>query len=99
MIKTLISMALGAGSMYLLDRERGSERRWQVMGKLSGTLRKTSEAVHAKADKVEVVAKDLTAKVDEKAAEVIANVGPQVDGGASDAPQEGSGQEGDNKEA
>jgi hypothetical protein len=101
MKKTLISMVMGAGVMYLFDPMHGQERRTQVRGKLADLLPKTRQAVHDKAGAVEVAAQDLTIKVDEKAAEVISSVGPQADGasgGGSEGgePQaEGQSSEGD----
>jgi hypothetical protein len=82
MKRTLLSVGLGAGLMYLFDPELGEVRRSILRDKLSGLsgrMPKTSEAIHDKAEALAAQADDLTTRVDEAAAEVITNVGPAVD--------------------
>jgi hypothetical protein len=85
MKKALICAGLGAGVMYLLDPEHGSERRAQLRDKVQGLLPRTSDAITDKAQSIGMQAIDLTARADEKAAEVITTAGlPAVDGQGSD---------------
>lgn len=86
MKKTLFSLGIGAGLMYLFDPELGEIRRSLLRDKLSewsGRMPKTSEAIHEKAEALTATAEDLATRVDETVAEAIDNVGPQADG-ASD---------------
>lgn len=82
MKKTLFSLTIGAGLMYLFDPELGEIRRSMLRDRLagfSGKMPKTSEAIHEKAEALTAQAESLAERVDEKAAEVIENVGPQSD--------------------
>ena len=79
MKKALICAGLGAGVMYLLDPEHGGARRSQLKGKVQGLLPRTSDAITDKAHNVGMHAIDLTARVDEKAAEVITTAGAHGD--------------------
>lgn len=74
MKKTLISIGLGAGMMYLLDPEHGEERRTNLVNKLRGVAPKTSEAVQAKAEALGASMHDVTARADEKAADAIESI-------------------------
>ncbi|HEX8235470.1 MAG TPA: hypothetical protein VF600_05900 [Abditibacteriaceae bacterium] len=94
MKKTLFSIGIGAGLMYLFDPELGEIRRSMLRDRLSGLsgrMPKTSEALHDKAEALAAQADDLTTRVDEAAAEVITNVvpgGEQSDGGSGDGGQQ-----------
>jgi methyl-accepting chemotaxis protein len=92
MKRTLLSVGIGAGLMYLFDPELGEVRRSILRDKLSGLsgrMPKTSEAIHDKAEALAAQADDLTTRVDEAAAEVITNVVPGGDehsgGGTGDS--------------
>mgnify|MGYP002779834476 CR=1 FL=1 len=88
MKRTLFSLGIGAGLMYLFDPELGEIRRSMLRDKLSewsGRMPKTSEAIHEKAEALTAQAETLAERVDEKAAEVIENVGPNADGNASES--------------
>jgi len=74
MKKTLISVALGAGAMYLLDPELGEIRRSMLKDKLRGTAPKTADALHDKKEAVATKAHELVAQADDKAAEAISAV-------------------------
>lgn len=83
MKKTLFSLGIGAGLMYLFDPELGEIRRSMLRDRLSewsGRMPKTSEAIHEKAEAITATAEDLATRVDETVAEAIDNVGPQADG-------------------
>ena len=71
MKRALICAGLGAGVMYLLDPEHGGERRAQLKDKVQSLLPRTSGAITDKAQSIGMQAIDLTARADEKAAEVI----------------------------
>lgn len=93
MKKTLFCMGVGAGLMYLLDPELGEVRRSMLRDRLSGSLPKTSDAIHAKAEAIGSKATDLTARADEAAAEAITTIGPH------DGEQGESGGDRDGKDA
>jgi hypothetical protein len=85
MKRALICAGLGAGLMYLLDPEHGGERRAQLRDKVQGLLPRTSDAITEKAQSISMHAIDLTARADEKAAEVITTAGlPSSDGQGAD---------------
>lgn len=90
MKKTLFCMGIGAGMMYLLDPELGEVRRSMLRDKLSGSMPKTSDAIHAKAEVIGSKASDLTARADEAAAEAISTIGPQDEGGQSEGSDQGA---------
>ena len=86
MKRTLFTIGLGAGLMYLLDPEHGEERRAQLRDKFQGFLPRTSGAVSDKVEAIGMKAIDLTARVDDKAAEAITTtLPPQADSTAPDA--------------
>jgi hypothetical protein len=93
MKKTLITMGLGAGVMYLFDPEHGEQRRAQLRGKLAEMLPKTREAVHAKADHLGAATHNLTEKVDAMASEAIATALPAIDTAAEGAVNAAGGAE------
>ena len=80
MKKTLFCMGVGAGLMYLLDPELGEVRRSMLRDRLSGSLPKTSDAIHATAEVIGSKASDLTARADEAAAEAISTIGSHDEG-------------------
>ena len=85
MKRALIYAGLGAGVMYLLDPEHGGERRAQLRDKVQSLLPRTSGAITDKAQSIGMQAIDLTARADEKAAEVIATASiPGTDGQGAD---------------
>src|SRR5687768_6078103 len=85
MKRALICAGLGAGVMYLLDPEHGSERRAQLRDKVQSLLPRTSGAITDKAQSIGMHAIDLTARADEKAAEVITTASiPGTTGQGSD---------------
>ena len=79
MKKTLLTMGIGAGLMYLFDPKHGSERRAQLLDKIQGTLPKTAEAVTSKVNALGSKATDLTAHADDIAAEAVATIPPQLE--------------------
>lgn len=72
MKKTLLSIGIGAGLMYLLDPELGEIRRSMLKDKMSGRLPKTTDAVVAKADALVAKVDEVAVKADEAAADAIA---------------------------
>jgi hypothetical protein len=74
MKRTLLSIGIGAGIMYLLDPELGAVRRSYLRDKLRGVAPKTSEAIHEKKEALAATAHDLTAKADAAAAEKIDSI-------------------------
>jgi gas vesicle protein len=72
MKKTLISIGIGAGVMYLMDPEHGEERRTRLCNKLSAMLPKTREALHTKVDAI-------STKADSLAADAVTTVGSIIE--------------------
>jgi methyl-accepting chemotaxis protein len=94
MKRTLLSIGIGAGLMYLFDPELGEIRRSMLRDRLSGLsgrMPKTSEAIHDKAEALAAQADDLTTRVDEAAAEVITNVVPGGENGTGTDGDEAKG--------
>lgn len=85
MKKTLFTIGLGAGLMYLFDPQHGNERRTQLIDKLQGVLPKTAEAVSSKVSALGTKATDLTTRADDMAAEAVTTLPPQLDAGDADA--------------
>ena len=85
MKKTLLSIGIGAGVMYLLDPELGEIRRSLLKDKLRGVLPKTADAIHGKADALSAKAQDLTHIADEAAADAISHAVPQLDANGASA--------------
>ena len=79
MKKTLITVGIGAGLMYLLDPELGEIRRSMLKDKLRGRLPKTADALHDKKGAVATKAHELVTQADDKAAEAIEHAIPQLD--------------------
>ena len=71
MKKTLLSIGIGAGIMYLLDPELGPVRRSMLADKLRGVAPRTSDAVAHKAEALSAKAHDLSEQADARAAEAI----------------------------
>ena len=95
MKRTLATIGLGAGLMYLLDPEHGEERRAQLREKFQGLLPKTSGAVSEKVEAIGMKAIDLTSRADDKAAEAIATtVPPQAESSQTESSQAESSQAG-----
>ena len=84
MKKTLLSIGIGAGIMYLLDPELGEVRRSILRDRLRGIAPKTSAAVHDKAEALTATAQGLTAKADERAAEAIESIPVEPGAGQGD---------------
>ena len=82
MKKTLLTIGIGAGLMYLFDPKHGSERRAQLLDKIQGTLPKTAEAVTSKVSALGSKATDLTAHADDIAADAVSTIPPQLDAGS-----------------
>lgn len=74
MKKTLLSIGLGAGIMYLWDPEHGEERRANLLATLRGVAPKTTGAVQSKAEALTASVQDVTARADEKAADAIDSI-------------------------
>ena len=87
MKKTLLSIGIGAGIMYLLDPELGPVRRSLLADKLRGVAPKTSDAVAHKAEALSAKAHDLSEQADAKAAEAIDSL-PVEPSDAVDAVEE-----------
>lgn len=85
MKKTLISIAIGAGLMYLFDPELGEIRRSMLQDKLSGRMPNTVDAVHAKAEEVHAKVSEVAHKADEAAADAISNASIPSASSVSDA--------------
>jgi hypothetical protein len=90
MKRTLLTMGLGAGLMYLLDPNHGEERRTQLGDKIKGLLPQTSEALQHKAEELTSQAHSLTSKADEIAAEKIETASTPLDNIAGGAASGGS---------
>ena len=71
MKRTLISMGIGAGLMYLFDPELGEVRRSMLADKFQGALPQTQEALASKVEAVSAKASELTEIADNAAAEKI----------------------------
>ena len=74
MKKTLISIGIGAGLMYLFDPELGEVRRSLLADKFQGILPQTQEALASKVEAVSVKASELTEIADSAAAEKIDSI-------------------------
>ncbi len=73
MKKTLLTLGIGAGLMYLFDPELGEVRRSMLQDKLSGRMPNTVDAVHAKAEEVHAKVSEVATKADAAAADAISN--------------------------
>ena len=91
MKKTLLSIGIGAGIMYLLDPELGEVRRSILRDRLRGIAPKTSAAVHDKAETLSASAHGFAAKADERAAEAIEAIPVDAIAGNSDDGHSGNG--------
>ena len=87
MKKTLISIGIGAGLMYLFDPELGEVRRSLLADKFQGILPQTQEALASKVEAVSVKASELTEIADSAAAEKIDSIASDAIG-AVDAVEE-----------
>ena len=87
MKKTLISIGIGAGLMYLFDPELGEVRRSLLADKFQGILPQTQEALASKVEAVSVKASELTEIADSAAAEKIDSIASDSIG-AVDAVEE-----------
>ena len=90
MKKTLISIGIGAGLMYLFDPEVGEVRRSLLKDKMQGVMPQTKEALEHKAEVVAAKATEVAAKADSVAAEKIESLGGDAihtsdDAGGKDA--------------
>ena len=85
MKKTLLTMGIGAGLMYLFDPKHGGDRRANLLDKIQGTLPKTAEAVTSKVNALGSKATDLKAHADDIAAEAVATIPPQLESSESHA--------------
>lgn len=74
MKKTLLSIGIGAGIMYLFDPELGEVRRSILRDKLRGVAPKTADAVHSKVEALSTKTHDLTDAADAAAAAKIDSI-------------------------
>ena len=75
MKRTLISIGIGAGLMYLFDPELGEVRRSMLADKFQGALPQTQEALASKVEAVSAKATELTEIADNATAEKIDSLG------------------------
>ena len=85
MKKTLLTIGIGAGLMYLFDPQHGSSRRSRLLDKIQGVLPKTTEAVNSKVNALGSKASEFTTRADDLAADAVTTMPPQIPTETADA--------------